>query len=180
MPAGMMLKSDGFASNLSAPGTEGTLAAYCARTARVSRHAPPREPRPLRRVRARLPAALRSGCRGSVRLDGRADREGFTLSLDDGEILTADLVVVATGITTRARTGRARRPSSGARHAQLGAQRSGAIRESRRNGGRSRIVGHRPRDASPRGRRNDTSGRPQRAPQVLVPQAPIHEADGSG
>ena len=31
MPAGMMLKSDGFASNLSAPGTEGTLAAYCAR-----------------------------------------------------------------------------------------------------------------------------------------------------
>src|SRR5690242_5427406 len=30
MPAGMMLKSDGFASSLSDPSDEGTLAAYCA------------------------------------------------------------------------------------------------------------------------------------------------------
>ena len=33
MPQGMMLKSDGVASNLSAPDGSGTLAEYCARNA---------------------------------------------------------------------------------------------------------------------------------------------------
>src|SRR3954451_1970304 len=39
MPAGMMLKSDGFASNLSEPHGNGTLAAYCAERT-ISYHPP--------------------------------------------------------------------------------------------------------------------------------------------
>jgi len=100
MPAGMMLKSDGFASNLSAPGTEGTLAAYCARHGHAYHD-------------TRLPVSLDLFVEYGLDFQRRfvpdvEDRcvsmverteQSFTLTLDDGEILTADLVVVATGIT---------------------------------------------------------------------------------
>ena len=100
MPAGMMLKSDGFASNLSAPGTEGTLAAYCARNGHAYHD-------------TRLPVSLDLFVEYALDFQQRfvpdvedryvsvVERTGksFTLTLDDGEILTADLVVVATGIT---------------------------------------------------------------------------------
>jgi cation diffusion facilitator CzcD-associated flavoprotein CzcO len=100
MPAGMMLKSDGFASNLSAPGTEGTLAAYCARTGHEYHD-------------TRLPVSLDLCIEYALDFQQRfvpdvedrnvsmveRTRKSFTLTLDDGEILTADLVVVATGIT---------------------------------------------------------------------------------
>jgi cation diffusion facilitator CzcD-associated flavoprotein CzcO len=100
MPAGMMLKSDGFASNLSAPGTEGTLAAYCARSGHAYHD-------------TRVPVSLDLFVEYALDFQQRfvpdvEDRQvsmveqtgdGFTLSLDDGEILTAELVVVATGIT---------------------------------------------------------------------------------
>jgi thioredoxin reductase len=100
MPGGMMLKSDGFASNLSAPGTEGTLAAYCARKGHAYHD-------------TRVPVSLDLFVEYALDFQQRfvpdvedryvstVERTGksFTLSLDDGEILTADLVVVATGIT---------------------------------------------------------------------------------
>lgn len=100
MPAGMILKSDGFASNLSDRYGEGTLAAYCAeqgipyhpRTIPVDidvftayaldfqqRYVPDVEDRQV------------------VSVDKTAD--GFILALDDGEVLQADLVVGAVGIT---------------------------------------------------------------------------------
>ena len=100
MPVGMMLKSDGFASNLSAPGTEGTLAAYCARNGHAYHD-------------TRLPVSLDLFVEYALdfqqrfvpdvedRYVSQVERTGksFTLRLDDGEVLTADLVVVATGIT---------------------------------------------------------------------------------
>src|SRR4029079_16089991 len=100
MPVGMMLKSDGFASNLSAPGTEGTLAAYCARNGHAYHD-------------TRLPVSLDRFVEYALDFQQRfvpdvEDRrvslveptgKSFALSLDDGEILRADLVVIATGIT---------------------------------------------------------------------------------
>ena len=100
MPAGMMLKSDAFASNLSAPGTEGTLAAYCARSGHAYHD-------------THLPVSLDLFVEYAFdfqqrfvpdvedRYVSQVERTGksFTLRLDDGEVLTADLVVVATGIT---------------------------------------------------------------------------------
>ncbi len=74
MPAGMMLKSDGFASNLSAPAGEGTLAVVlCGPGHPVSRHSRRGEPRSLRCVRAGLPGALRPGRGGSPGHAGRPD-----------------------------------------------------------------------------------------------------------
>jgi thioredoxin reductase len=100
MPAGMMLKSDGFASNLSAPGTEGTLAAYCARNGHAYHDT--RVPVSLDLfVEYALDFQQRFVPEIEVRYVSMVERTGksFTLSLDDGEILTADLVVIATGIT---------------------------------------------------------------------------------
>jgi cation diffusion facilitator CzcD-associated flavoprotein CzcO len=100
VPAGMTLKSDGFASNLSAPGGEGTLAAYCAergipyhdRDLRVpldvfNEYALDFQRRFVPDVEDRQVANL-------ARADGR-----FALTLDEGETLGADLVVAAVGIT---------------------------------------------------------------------------------
>jgi Pyridine nucleotide-disulphide oxidoreductase len=100
MPAGMTLKSDGFASNLSdARGTE-TLAAYCAD------HGHQFHPtlRPVELdvfneyaldFQERLVADLED--KQVVHLS-RAGK-GFTLELDDGEKLEAALVVAAVGVT---------------------------------------------------------------------------------
>jgi cation diffusion facilitator CzcD-associated flavoprotein CzcO len=100
MPVGMMLKSDGFASNLSAPGTEGTLAAYCARNGRP--YDDTRVPVSLELFveyaldfQQRFVPDVEDRYVSSVERSGK----GFTLTLDDGEILTAAHVVVATGIT---------------------------------------------------------------------------------
>jgi thioredoxin reductase len=100
MPAGMMLKSDGFASNLSDPDGKGTLANYC--TERGIPYHP-----------TNLAVQLETFCdyaldfqqrfvpdledRQVVSVEKVGDR--FSLELDDGETLRADFVVGAIGIT---------------------------------------------------------------------------------
>ncbi len=100
MPKGMMLKSDGFASNLDSPGGEFTLKEYCAErgipysdteipvslatfssygVAFQERLVPELEDRYVQRI-SRLP-------------------EGFSLLLDNGESLRARHVILAVGIT---------------------------------------------------------------------------------
>ena len=100
MPVGMMLKSDGFASSLSHPGGEGTLARYCAERG-IAYHDTDIP------VSLELFIAYASDFqqrfvgdleeRQVVSLD--RNRDGFVLALDDGEVLTADYVVGAFGIS---------------------------------------------------------------------------------
>jgi cation diffusion facilitator CzcD-associated flavoprotein CzcO len=105
MPAGMSLKSDGFASCLSDPQGQGTLAAYCAERAIpyhdtdipvdlavFSDYAQDFQRRFVPDLEDRQVISLEQS--GS----------GFELKLDDGESLQADLVVAAIGITHFAQT----------------------------------------------------------------------------
>ena len=100
MPKGMLLKSDGFASSLSAPANEHSLGAYCAR------HGIPYDDLAIpvsletfldysldfrRRFVPTLDQRLVAGLRA------RDDR--FELRLDDGETIAARRVVIAVGIT---------------------------------------------------------------------------------
>ncbi len=100
MPQGMYLKSDGFASNLSAPEPGSSLADYCLEHD-VPYH-PTDLPVPLDTFVAygldfqrRYVPDLEEHTVTSVVRDGR----GFRLSLDTGEELRAKQVVVAAGIT---------------------------------------------------------------------------------
>lgn len=105
MPEGMFLKSDGFASNLSAPTPDSTLAAYCAKL-----RLPYRDqglPVPLsnflnyaEHFRGRFVPNLEE--KNVVRIEVAGD--GFALTLEDGEKLTASNVVLAVGITWYAHT----------------------------------------------------------------------------
>ncbi len=68
MPQGMYLKSDGFASNLSAPEPGSTLADYLPRARRaVPPDGPAGPPRDVRGLRPGLPAAVRARPRGAHR-----------------------------------------------------------------------------------------------------------------
>lgn len=104
VPAGMLLKSDAFASNLCAPAGQGTLAAYCAERD-IEYH--PTDVAVKLDVfntyaldfQQRYVPDLED--KQIVRLDRKGD--GFLLELDDGEVLEADLVVVAVGISYFAR-----------------------------------------------------------------------------
>ncbi|MCX5041712.1 FAD-dependent oxidoreductase [Aldersonia sp. NBC_00410] len=100
VPAGMLLKSDGFASNLSEPSGAGTLAAYCAEHS-VAYH--PTE-LPVRLdvfneyatdFQRRFVPQLED--RQVVSVERSAGR--FLVGLDDGETFTADTVVAAVGIS---------------------------------------------------------------------------------
>ncbi|HEX5089008.1 MAG TPA: NAD(P)-binding domain-containing protein [Nocardioides sp.] len=100
MPRGMYLKSDGFASNLSAPEPGATLADYCLE--RGLPYHPTDEPVPLETFvdygldfQRRYVPDLDERTVTSVVRNGR----GFRLALDDGEELRAKQVVVAAGIT---------------------------------------------------------------------------------
>lgn len=100
MPRGMYLKSDGFASNLSAPEPGATLADYCLE--RELPYHPTDVPVPLETFVAygldfqrRFVPDLEEQDVTSVVKDGRR----FRLSLADGEELSAQQVVVAAGIT---------------------------------------------------------------------------------
>ena len=100
MPAGMLLKSDGFASNLSAPDREGTLADFCA-----AKGIPYHD--------TRIPVSLdvftsyaldfqrhfvqNVEARQVVSVDRLRDR--FSIALDNGESFFSDFVVCAVGIT---------------------------------------------------------------------------------
>lgn len=100
MPRRMHLKSDGFASSLSAPGPGSTLADYC-REHDLPYH-PTELPVPLETFvaygldfqRRHVPALEQQDVTAVVR-DGR----GFRLTLADGDELRAGRVVVAAGIT---------------------------------------------------------------------------------
>jgi hypothetical protein len=100
MPEGMFLKSDGFASNLSAPEPGGTLADFCLE--RDVPYHPTDLPVALETFNSygldfqrRYVPNLEQHDVTSVVRDGR----GFRLGLDTGEELRAKQVVVATGIT---------------------------------------------------------------------------------
>jgi thioredoxin reductase len=100
MPAGMFLKSDGFASSLSDPDGKGTLETYC--TDRGIPYHPTKRPIPVelfvdyaRAFQERFVPDLEE--RQIVSLDKTGDV--YTLGLDDGETLKADQVVLAVGIT---------------------------------------------------------------------------------
>jgi thioredoxin reductase len=100
MPAGMSLKSDGFASSLSDPDDKGTLAAYCAD--RDIPYHPTEIPVQLEVFNA---YALDFQRRFVPDVEDRQvialekSGEGFSLKLDDGESLQASFVVGAVGIT---------------------------------------------------------------------------------
>lgn len=100
MPAGMFLKSDGFASSLSDPDGKGTLENYC--IDRGLPYHPTNRPVP---VEVFVDYARAFQERFVPDLDERQvvslDRVGgiYTLGLDDGETLNADQVVLAVGIT---------------------------------------------------------------------------------
>jgi len=100
MPRGMHLKSGGFASNLSAPDPESTLKSWCAR-------------RGLAYEDNHRPVALSTFLDYSAWFQERyvpmledcqvvslaRNEQGFTLWLDDGEMVKARRVVLAVGIT---------------------------------------------------------------------------------
>ena len=100
MPKGMLLKSDGFASNLSDPAGELTLEKFC-------------ESRGLPYDHTRIPVQLQTFIdygqafqkRFLPKLDSRLvtnirrDGEGFVLSLNDDSTVVARKVVLAVGIT---------------------------------------------------------------------------------
>lgn len=100
MPPGMFLKSDGFASNLSAPDGAFTLKQFCGQVG---------ESYEDRQLPVRLEAFCAYGLSFQQRLVPDLDQrwvavidqapEGFRLQLDDGEVLAATNVVLAVGIT---------------------------------------------------------------------------------
>ncbi len=99
MPAGMLLKSEGFASSLSDPGAAFTLAAYCAE--RNLPYADTGWGVPVEVFAAYGEAFQRCFVPHletvEVRSLARAAR-GFAVTLDDGRTLVADRVVLATGL----------------------------------------------------------------------------------
>jgi thioredoxin reductase len=100
MPAGMMLKSDGFASSLSDPDGKGTLGAYC-----TDRGIPYHNTDIAVPLDVFVDYALDFQERFVPDVEDRRvvslDKVGnrFSLQLDDGELLQADSVVGAVGIT---------------------------------------------------------------------------------
>lgn len=104
MPVGMLLKSDGFASNLSAPDPDTTLKAYCA--ARGIAYDDMYRPVPLS-LFTDYADWFQQTCvpmleTQNVILLKKASR-GFALTLENGETLEASRVVLAVGITHFAR-----------------------------------------------------------------------------
>lgn len=100
MPTGMYLKSDGFASNLSDPLSSFTLEHYCQEQQIAYDHT---------KIPVRLETFIAYGLEFQRRLVPdledkqvtaiRRDADGFSITLDDGEVVGADQVVLAVGIT---------------------------------------------------------------------------------
>jgi cation diffusion facilitator CzcD-associated flavoprotein CzcO len=100
MPCGMDLKSDGFASSLSAPAPSSTLGEYCAAQGLPYHDTDIRVPL-ASFVRYATDFQSRFAPDLDERLVARIERrsDDFLLTLEDGETLTARQVVVAVGIT---------------------------------------------------------------------------------
>ena len=99
MPKGMYLKSEGFASSLSEPGSTFTLEAYCREKGLPYSHT--NLPVPLEvfssygiEFQQRFVGALEQHQVESV----QRSPEGFRIRLEDGEIISARRVVVASGL----------------------------------------------------------------------------------
>jgi hypothetical protein len=100
MPKGMLLKSDGFASNLSDPAAAFTLEAYCASSGTVYDDT---------RIPVQLATFIDYGLAFQKSMVPQLDPhqvtaiernpEGFLLTLEDGERVSARRVVLAVGIT---------------------------------------------------------------------------------
>jgi thioredoxin reductase len=105
MPKNMTLKSDGFASNLSAPSSESTLKAWCARKGRA--YSDQALPVPLDQFleyslwfQKRYVPGVEETNVTSVEAEG----QGYALTLETGERVSARCVVLAVGITWFAHT----------------------------------------------------------------------------
>ena len=100
MPAGMLLKSEGFASSLFDPGEQFTLERYCREHALP--YAAVGDPVPIERFVA-YGLEFQKRCVPELEHHKvralRKDPRGFSLTTDAGETLLAKRVVVATGIT---------------------------------------------------------------------------------
>lgn len=104
MPAGMFLKSQGFASNLSDPAGRHTLRAFCRRTDRD--YADYRLPVPLETFvaygeefqRTQVPHLEELMVSNVTRVAGHDEPGHFELSLADGSVARTRTVVVATGV----------------------------------------------------------------------------------
>jgi thioredoxin reductase len=100
MPAGMQLKSDGFASNLSVPMRGGTLADYC-----KPRAIPYDDESVLVHLTTFVDYGLDFQSRHVPDLDQRdavsvaRDGTGFVIELEDGTRIKAERVVLAVGVT---------------------------------------------------------------------------------
>lgn len=100
MPKGMMLKSDGFASNLSDPGRQFTLKQYCA-----EQNVPYTDDQTPVSLETFSNYGLAFKDRMVPELEDKLlaklerTAEGFVLTLDNGEIVKAKQVVLAVGIT---------------------------------------------------------------------------------
>ena len=100
MPKGMLLKSDGFASDISTPESEFTLQRYCSETGIAYDHT---------RVPVKLDTFVSYGMTFQERLVPELDPRmvthieeadcGFKVELEDGETVYASHVVLAVGIT---------------------------------------------------------------------------------
>jgi thioredoxin reductase len=86
MPKGMMLKSDGFASNIYDPESAFTLGQFCAE-------------RGIEYADTGLPVRLETFTAYGLVVSVDRFADGFRLQLDDGEIVQAGTVVLAVGIT---------------------------------------------------------------------------------
>jgi len=100
MPRGMLLKSEGFASNLADPGDKFSLEAFCAE--RGLRYAAEAYPVPREDFIAYGQAFQQRfvpevEAREIVEL--RRSGSGFAVQLDDGEIVAADSVIIGIGIS---------------------------------------------------------------------------------
>jgi len=100
MPKNMILKSDGFASNLSAPAPESTLKAWCARNGVP--YADQGLPVPLDRFLSYANWFQKRYVPGVEELNVtsvEAHGDGYAVTLESGESVSAKSVVLAVGIT---------------------------------------------------------------------------------
>jgi thioredoxin reductase len=100
MPKNMTLKSDGFASNLSAPAQESTLRAWCARNRRpYASQGLPVEFEDFLAYGSDFIARFVSSVEGSMVENVESSSEGYMLTLDNSERVSAGNVIVAAGIS---------------------------------------------------------------------------------